>query len=356
MHSNYSSDGKQSLKEILERTKALGFDIISITDHDDVRVYNELFELSTQEDLNNFPIVITGIEYTTSYPLYGEMCHILKHFIDPTNKNILNDIKIVENSYFNRAKIQLNRVFESGVLRNIIEENNIEISYNDFLEYLKNKGIIIPDYAPLIDYLADKFKEKDISTLSIFEKLIEENNSDPCKERKNEKTKRFEKLKEKYKDIDIQDNRRFLLSILAVRGVDDDKYKGYPSSGSLSVNEYGQVDIFKLNSNGITTFAHPTERVIETLYNCKNIGGELVGIENNSKNNYLDFKKFENVRDTMKLIELKGSDCHSTKENIYDDMEKYKLSLLELEKYLHKVKRILLWEKQQIPLKIKIQQ
>ena len=45
MHSDYSADGKQSLTQIIDRMRNLGMDIISITDHDSLSVYDELFEI-----------------------------------------------------------------------------------------------------------------------------------------------------------------------------------------------------------------------------------------------------------------------------------------------------------------------
>ena len=336
-HSNYSSDGKQSLKELINNAKTNGIKIISITDHDDVRVYNELYNIILKENLKDI-IIVTGIEHTTSYPQYGEMCHILKHFINPLDRNVLKDIAKLEKSYFKRAKIQFKRIKQNTVLNQVIKENNIKINYKDFFMYLKNKELRLPDYAPLIDYIADKLKEKNVSTVELFNRLVEDNNLDECEERKNAKAERFKFLIDRYGNTNLEDNRRFILSILAVRGVDDAKYKGFKPSGSLSVNEYGQPSIFKLNKSGVTTFAHPTEKSIEALYNCSNIGGGLVGIEDNLKNIYKHKSSFKKVKKDMGLIEIKGSDGHALKEDVYMDMNRYKMKISELKEYIAKVK------------------
>lgn len=52
MHSDYSADGKQSLTQIIKRMGNLGMDIIAITDHDSIEVYDELFELIKNGDYN----------------------------------------------------------------------------------------------------------------------------------------------------------------------------------------------------------------------------------------------------------------------------------------------------------------
>ena len=49
IHSNHSSDGKQTLSEIIETANKLGFKIISITDHDNVGVYDELYKKIKKE-------------------------------------------------------------------------------------------------------------------------------------------------------------------------------------------------------------------------------------------------------------------------------------------------------------------
>ena len=41
IHSDYSADSDQSLEEIIERARKNNFDIISITDHDSVKVYDD---------------------------------------------------------------------------------------------------------------------------------------------------------------------------------------------------------------------------------------------------------------------------------------------------------------------------
>lgn len=343
IHSNYSSDGAQTLSEIIENSKSKGLEVISVTDHDDVRVYDEIFSLIENGKLPEDIIIIPGIEHTVSFPKYGTMCHILKHFLCPKDESLLRDIKIVNDSYFNRAKIQINRIFENSVLKKIIDENEILISYDDYLNFLGKKGISVPDYAPLVDYLAEKLLEKNISFRKLFEDLIKENENDLSEVRKNMKRERFKKLQTKYADIDVQGNRRFLLSILAVRGVDDFKFSGYPSSGSLSVDEYGQVDIFKLNHSGITSFAHPTESSIFALEDCKSIGGKLVGIEDNFKNPYKNKDLFFDMKNKMNLVLIKGSDVHSLKENVYENIDFYKNDLTEIKRYVLEAKKIYDW-------------
>ena len=54
-HSNYSLDGEYTVKELIEKLKNNGFDIISITDHDTCAAYKEIQKDSSIK-------IITGIE------------------------------------------------------------------------------------------------------------------------------------------------------------------------------------------------------------------------------------------------------------------------------------------------------
>lgn len=338
IHSNHSSDGKQSLDFIIDECNKKGFKIIALTDHDDVKVFNELYKKIKKNQLPEFPIILTGVEQTVSFPAYQTMCHIVKLFINPFDKELKNDLIKLNNSYFNRAKIQIQRIQESPALREIFEKYDIKVSYKEFLKYLKSKKIAIPDYAPLVDYLADKLKEKNVPTKDVYERVKYYNNLDTCTQRKAMRDARFEYLDKKYENIDVQDNRRFLLSILGVRGVDDAYFKDYPSSGSLSVDEYGQVNIFNMNSNGVTIFAHPNETKLQYMDQLKNCKCKFVAFEDNFKSTNVDKTAVSNAAKKLGLFTTVGSDKHAEVENVYDDLSFYELPTENIKKLINEVK------------------
>lgn len=96
IHSNYSSDGKQ----ILESTKAKGFDIIVITDHDNLNVYDELYNYV--KNWLTDPIIIPGIEFTVDNKEYGNQCHMFQLFIHPKDKTIQKNVLTNYETSFNR--------------------------------------------------------------------------------------------------------------------------------------------------------------------------------------------------------------------------------------------------------------
>ena len=325
MHSNHSTDGKQTLQDIIEESIKYGFEIISITDHDSVSVYDDLYKMIKTHALpQNAPIIIPGIEHTVSFKDYKTMCHILKYFVNPKSKAINGDIKKLNKSYYNRAKIQISRILQSSFYQEIFNNYKIKVGYKDFLKYLK-RNHTIPDYAPLVDYLATKFNQAGLKTKELYRLVREYNDNDACLERQRLKNERFAYLDNKYQNIDVQDNRRFMLSILGVRGVDDAYFPEYPVSGSISVDEYGQVSIYNLNKQGIAVFAHPEHEKVNLISKVKNCAGGFWGLELNFKSKQEFFDELLVVANNQNLCVTKGSDRHKKDEPVYDDLSFYKI-------------------------------
>lgn len=333
MHSNYSADGKQSLNQIIESTKKVGFDIIAITDHDNIDVYDELYNL-VKNGLTD-PIIIPGIEFTMDSREYGNQCHMLQLFINPKDKKLQEDVSRSYKAMFNRSKIQFRRLKENIAIQTILKKNKIKISYNEYIEYLSNLNLV-PEYDTLCFYLIDKFKEKKVTTFAILDLLEKTNELDCYPDRKQYKEKRYKKLREKYEQNEMNDyNSRFLLSMLAVREVDDDWWDE-PSSGSLSVNSYGQPKPGELTNNYNIIFAHPTEKSLAVVRELIKKNKKIIGLELNIRNHYEDISNFYNLLSEMNLLKVIGSDSHDNTLQFYQDMNYYTISSSELEKVIEK--------------------
>ncbi len=331
IHSNHSSDGKQSLNDIINESIKHNLEIIAITDHDSVSVYDELYEMLKSNSLpKEAPIIIPGIEHTVSYKEYKTMCHILKYFINPKSLKILKDISTLNKSYYNRAKIQISRILESTFYQELFEKYKITISYKDFINYLNERNVL-PDYAPLVDYLAIKFDNAKLRTDELYKLVKQYNDNDKCLERKKIKNARFAYIDKKYKGMEVQGNRRFMLSILGVRGVDDAYFPNYDISGSLSVDDYGQVSIYNLNNEGVTVFAHPEHEKVHLIKNIKHCAGGFWGIELNFKSKQEFFNELIEVANQEHLYLTKGSDKHNVDEPAYEDLSYYKIPIQVLD-------------------------
>ena len=327
IHSNYSADGKQSINEIIESTKNKKFDVIAITDHDTVDAYEEIFELVK----NGFtkPLIIPGIEFTTDNREYGNQCHILQLFINPKDKILVKDVKKNHNAMFNRSKIQFQRLKENIAIQEVLKNNKLKISYKEYVRYIIENDMV-PEYDTLCNYLMNKFKTKNITTFDILNLLEKYNRLDCYKDRKEYKLKRFNKLKEKYLNEEKNYfNTRFLLSMLAVREVDDDWWDK-PSSGSLSVNSYGQLKIEEINTKFKTFFAHPTESKLNVVEKIIKQKTSIIGLEKNIRNKYENISNFNNLKIKNNLFVINGSDSHDNSLTFYEDMSFYKLDSNEL--------------------------
>ena len=318
IHSNYSADGKQSIKQILQSTKNLGFDIIAITDHDTLEAYNEIYEYVKSGFTK--PLIVPGIEFTTDNRNYGNQCHILQLFVNPKDEEIQKNVDINYKAMFNRSKIQFKK---------------IKYSYDEYLKYLTDNQLV-PEYDTLCFYLIDKFEEKNITTFDILDLLEKYNEKDCYEDRKIYKKNRYKKLREKYTKGNSDYSSRFLLSMLAVREVDDDWWDK-PSSGSLSVNSYGQLKIDEINKKFCTIWAHPTESKLELVNDTIRKEKNIIGLEKNIRNEYKDINNFDKVLKNNNLLMIIGSDSHDNTLQFYEDMQFYSIDsneILKLIKYI----------------------
>lgn len=327
MHSNYSADGKQSVSQILESTKSKGFSVIAITDHDSINVYDEIYHLV--KDGFTDPLIIPGVEFTMDNREYGNQCHLLQLFINPKDPDLIRNVKIQSDSMFNRSKIQFTRIKENKALQELFKKHNFKVRYDEYKKYL-SRNDLIPEYDTLCFYLIDKFKEHKITTFDVLDLLEKYNENDIYEDRKLFKSKRYSKLREKY-EVNENNlyNSRFLLSMLAVREVDDDWWDK-PSSGSLSVNSYGQLKVEDLNEKFPIYFAHPTESSLDVVDKLIKNKKNIIGMELNIRNHYEDINNFYKVLNDNKMIKIIGSDSHDNSLQFYNDMNFYKISTDEL--------------------------
>jgi len=126
IHSNFS-DGKFSIRELLDLYKKSDYDIVSITDHDTLEGCSEAIEYGKLIELK----VITGIEISTKHN--GEDIHILGYFKDKDcrKKEMIEFAKIKEQDRISRCKT---------IVSSLKKYFNIEINEEDLLS--KNKGMI----------------------------------------------------------------------------------------------------------------------------------------------------------------------------------------------------------------------
>ena len=331
IHSNYSADGKQSIKEILKTTKKKGFDVISITDHDSLDSYEELKGI-LKKDFTD-PLIIPGVEFTIDNREYRNQCHILQLFVNPADERIKKDIKTNYDASFNRSKIQFQRLEANLAIQEVLKNNNLKISYEEYLKYLQEFSLF-PEYDTICSYLISKFEPQKITNFKILKLLEKYNAIDIYEDRKLYKAKRYQELREKY--LDIPENQykvRFLLSMLAVREVDDDWWP-MPKCGSLSVNSYGQLKINELNKYYPTYFAHPSENKLAVVSKLITENPHIRGLELNIRSPYNDRSNFYHLLEQKKLLKTIGSDSHDSTLKFYEDCQFFKIDSEDFKKII----------------------
>lgn len=322
IHSNNSTDSDETLEEIIERTTKLGFNIISITDHDSVKVYDELYEYLKS---NVLPIIIVpGVEFTIENIDYGNQFHVLQLFINPKSKEIINDIAYQENACKNRSIKQLYRLNHNKSIKYFTKKYNMKFNLEDYEKYLQTLKNPIYEYKTLIEYIKIQFDKNKISNWNVLKKMRFYNNRDKCLERKNKKIEIFNILENKYKSyVDSDYNFRFFHNLLAMKDMDDDFFKDYAMVGDLSVNSFGALKLEELNKNNLTIFAHPSENKLSLLNDLLLLNDNVSGMELNKRCKYSDINNFYDKLSELNMLLTKGSDAHDISSNLYDDMDFY---------------------------------
>ena len=168
IHTTYS-DGTYSVKEILKEAQEKKLEVISITDHDNVKAYKEIGKI----DVNNFYSgkIITGCEFKCVLPEYNLPIEILGYefevsivekFLDSHNNmekqsKYLEHLKSVEKriglTFDENIKVNLERaeyaslIFEREINKyeknkQILLENGINITTNFYRDAQSNKNSI----------------------------------------------------------------------------------------------------------------------------------------------------------------------------------------------------------------------
>lgn len=154
-HTNYS-DGTWNVKKLLQEAQNAKIEVLSITDHDTVKAYEELEKINLDEIYKGK--IITGVEFSTVYD--GVAFHLLAYDFDYKKLNNW----IFEN--YEGKKPNLEKEFEC--MLQSCKKNNIKIGN---LKYNESEGWPIDIIFPEIKkYNENKkyFKEKEWNDINVF--------------------------------------------------------------------------------------------------------------------------------------------------------------------------------------------
>ena len=333
IHTNYSADGMQTVDEAIRDAKNQQFDIISIADHDSINAYQEI----SQNDMDTLPIIIPGIEFTVWYPEYEGRCHVLKYFYNTSDTKLQDCLEKNKNAFLKRISIWFERIEKNGCLQYFFKEFDIRCNESDYICFL-DRTHQTPEYTTIAEYIFFLLNQKGIDVWMVYKKMRECNAKDECIERKEKREKLLNHFYYKYKNQDIAHNYRKLKPLIAPRGIDDADYKGYLESGSLSVNEYGQISILELKNSGFNILAHPDEN---RLYCIDNLSDLIAGVEVNYRSEMLANKRVYDKALKNNLLLTKGSDKHSSDDS-YSNMNFYNISRKELQRLINFAEKVII--------------
>lgn len=217
----------------------------------------------------------------------------------------------------------------------ICEKYKMNFLFKDYIKYLKDNNQL-PEYNTIANYMMDKMKKNNITTFELLELLEKYNIDDEDNERKMLKQVRFNKIRNRYNSEDDCYNSRCLLSMLAIKEVDED-YFNCSSSGSLSVNSYGQLKIDSFLNDYPIVFAHPTESKLKIVERMIKSNKRIIGIEKNIRNEYKDIVKFEKLKKKYNLCITIGSDSHENNNELYKEMEFYRMNVSDFKDLLGRI-------------------
>lgn len=153
IHSIYS-DGSYTVKEILQEAQSKELEVISITDHDRVEVYNELSKLDVKQYFSGK--IIPGCEFKCYFQEYQLPIEILVYGIDINKIQMWineNNIVDIQNKYLQHLKKvgkQIGLIFNENLQINKEKTRYAsDIFQEEILKYSENKEILEKNHISL---------------------------------------------------------------------------------------------------------------------------------------------------------------------------------------------------------------
>ncbi len=129
-HTNYS-DGFNSPKDLIDKARSKGIDILSITDHDNLAGIDEAVEYGKEVGVE----IIAGVEISSD--IMDREIHILGYFVEPGNPELERYLEFFRAERLKRADRIVNKLNTLG----------ISLKLDDVLKISKNSAVGRPHIA-----------------------------------------------------------------------------------------------------------------------------------------------------------------------------------------------------------------
>ncbi|HSD62868.1 MAG TPA: PHP domain-containing protein [Ignavibacteriaceae bacterium] len=135
-HTNYS-DGFNSPKDLIDKAKRKGIEVLSITDHDNLAAIEEASEYGKEVGVE----IIPGVEISSD--IMDREIHLLGYFVEPGNSEIERYLKFFREERLKRADRIVKKL-------NLI---GISLKLDDVLKFASNSAVGRPHIAQaLVEY------------------------------------------------------------------------------------------------------------------------------------------------------------------------------------------------------------
>ncbi len=149
-----ASDGNSTPEQIIQSAKKHKLDIISITDHDTIRGYQQAVDVAKKYEIQLLP----GVEITSDFN--GRECHLLAYCFDPDHSAMRKLLVQHYRSRLERGKWIADQLSQQGLDINIeeikAEANGSNIGRPHIASVLIDKGYVASFKEAFIRYLSDQ--------------------------------------------------------------------------------------------------------------------------------------------------------------------------------------------------------
>lgn len=320
IHSIYSQDGEDTVESIISRASEYGFDIISISDHDEVQAHTYL----SSADVDKQGIcIIPGIEISTYNEAYGSMFHVLQYGFSVGDHSIQQIVYHNHQAEKSRFKKQCQLLVANPLFRVLSSATPKELEKEIML---LNNSERIPDYIDFVEYLYKLAVEQSATIEDILDIYKESIAIDTCKERRSKNMDNYSWISSRIKERPYEPA-RMIKKIIANPLTEDSNYAAEPI-GNISISNYGQITLDKIKDCFVTVLAHPEYRKALQLNQQERKRFDF--LENNFSNKRITDDEFGKLKEIYALPVTVGSDFHYTKQGYYHESDFYLMSKPQL--------------------------
>lgn len=310
-HSNYSADGKDTVEEILDRAVRHHFDVISITDHDDVQAIQAIID----KDIDTKGIiVIPGVEFSVYNRGYGSMLHVLQYGFNPYDKEIIGITHQNQAANRNRFFMQCELIKKNAIYTHVF---NTDSNFN-IAEEILNRGAKgwIPDYIDIAEYIYESANRKGLDLYALMEIYENSIDMDVCTDRQKLNYANLDAIRKRIASRPYNDA-RILKKIIANSLTEDALFKDAEPVGNISISNYGQIAMDQISHSIATAIAHPVYesflKVDPHFQKCFDM------VEKNYANKKITQEDLSKIKDKLGAVYTIGSDYHYDMQNYYSD-------------------------------------